>query len=611
MRGLQSISALLLFSGTCLAQGWVVIPVDQYGALRSKAYPTIGEPSAPPMEATLTRVDYDLRVEGALASGRASLTVDVLKDGWVRVPIPAGLLVRDAKLGADRVALVPMPGRGGQLSAVLSHKGRAMLSLDVAFPVTSAGAEERLSLPAGASGITRASVVPESPDFDLTVTGGFQPEKLPGRWIAFARGNEALTFAWRRKTIEQPRVELPLRWRGSMAQLFALGEDSTTVNAEVSVEVLQGAARQVRIAVPEGVTINQVPGAMIANWDVKGGELLVDFLEPVESTARFTVSGDTHLPREGALDIPLLHLLGAERDGGGVAVEVLGAGEIKETKPQGLEPAEAAELGPMIAAHQSPSTVAYRLRPGGAAPALHMLVARYAQQAVLTALVEEARYRVLLSPEGKTLVQARYAVRNNQRSFVRIALPNGAAVWSASLAGRLVRPGSAPDGSLLFPLMKSRAGEDAPLFAVEIVYLVRDREWDARGKTTLALPMLDLPISRTGLLLYYPPLFRVTPETGAFRAQPFEAPASPVLSSDAAAGPPIPTAAPPANSATQSLVDRYLAHSNTRRAAAPAPIAVSFPAVGPSLYLASELTGESKAPAVSLDYQKEKKGGVK
>ena len=72
----------------------------------------------------------------------------------------------------------------------------------------------------------------------------------------------------------------------------------------------------------------------------------------------------------------------------------------------------------------------------GDAKALRSLsvdVARYAQQAVLMANVEEARYRVLLSKEGKTLVQALYAIRNNQRNFLKVTLPAGAAIWSAWL----------------------------------------------------------------------------------------------------------------------------------------------------------------------------------
>src|SRR6516225_4228047 len=102
--------------------GWVVIPVSEYESLRARAFPAEHEPEAPPVEATLTRVDYDLQVNssGDLAYGRASLTVDVIKDGWVRVAIPAGLLVREARLDGKEVSLVSgVAGKSGQLSALL------------------------------------------------------------------------------------------------------------------------------------------------------------------------------------------------------------------------------------------------------------------------------------------------------------------------------------------------------------------------------------------------------------------------------------------------------------------------------------------------------------
>src|SRR5208283_4187437 len=68
--------------------GWVVLSIPDYRALRVKAFPAEREPEPPPVDATLSRVDYDLRIDSDLASGRATLTVDVLKNGWVRVPIP-------------------------------------------------------------------------------------------------------------------------------------------------------------------------------------------------------------------------------------------------------------------------------------------------------------------------------------------------------------------------------------------------------------------------------------------------------------------------------------------------------------------------------------------
>jgi hypothetical protein len=213
--------------------------------------------------------------------------------------------------------------------------------------------------------------------------------------------------------------------------------------------------------------------------------------------------------------------------------------------------------------------IAFRPRAGSQARSLKVTVARYTQRALLTAIVDEARYRVLLSREGKTLVQARYTVRNNQRSFVKLALPAGASLWSASQAGRPVRPGKSEDGGLLFPLEKARAGEEAPVFTIEVLYLAHGDAWVEKGHTALALPALDMPVSKTAAVLYYPPSFRATVEPGSFRSQGYGAPDD--------AGPP----------------------------------GAIFPAVGPSANLVSELTAENVAPKVELSYQKEHRGGVK
>ncbi len=487
--------------------------------------------------------------------------------------------------------------------------------------------------------MTRAAIALPQSGVDLKISGGLLSEKSETsgetKWLAYARGNEALTFTWRKKT-EDHHVELPLRLRGSLTQLTSLAEDSTSIYAEANFEIVQGAAREVRIQLPEKVTINQVSGAMVADWEMKNGELDVTFLEPVEHSARFVITGETRLPRDGIIDIPLLRLLNTERDTGGVAVEILGAGEIKDQKTQGLEDADATDLGEMVANRQSPALVAFRARSGqaGATRSLSVNVARYDQQAVLMANIEEARYQVLMSAEGKELVQARYAVRNNQRNFVKVTLPAGATVWSVSLAGRPIRPGQSPDGSLLLPLEKSRGGDDAPAFAVEILYLTKATAWNDKGREKVMLPALDLPISRTGLLLYYPPLFKVSAEPGTFHTQAYENPVSAALEPPAIGREDIGSAGAftfkqmdrletltkaqagevqEKKDATQALLDTFKTKSLAGKVTGILPINVPFPAFGPSIFLVSELTSENQFPTAEFSFQhdKNKKGGAR
>jgi hypothetical protein len=621
------------------SSGWVVIPVREYRSLRLKAYPLEREQEPPPVEATLTRVDYDLQISGDLAAGRASLTVDVLKDGWVRVPIPAGLLVSQARLDGKLISLVSEPHKSGEMSALLSHSGRAVLQLDIALAVASSAGNESISLPATQSGITRASVQLPRQGVDVRIGGGLLTDKSESgagsKWFAYGHGTEPLTFSWRRKT-EDHRSSQPLRMRGTFTELVSLGEDSTSISAEAAIDVTQGATREVLIHLPEKITINQVSGAAVADWELKDGDLVVTFLEPVEQSARFILSGETRLPRDGPIQVPLLRIVNVERETGGAAVEVLGAGEIRDLKSQGLEEADASDLGEMVSSRQSPSLAAFKFRMGDpAARTLSVNIARYTQQAVLLANVEEARYRVLVSNDGKTLVQARYAVRNNQRNFIKITLPPGAFVWSAALAGKPIRPGQATDGSLLLPLERVRGGDEAPEFAVEMVYFNRGAKWDDKGNFTLALPALDLPISRTGLLIYYPPLFRATSPPGTFRTETYAGPTSAVLtetremndlllmapgvagSTGAVIGGPVASYGSAFAYSTENkadlgnrvLVEKFRSKSQGGRTTGILPIRVSFPAFGPSVFLVSELTSAGQVPAAALSYERDKKAG--
>lgn len=601
--------------------GWVVLPVDDYRALRLAAFPAESQPEPTPVEATLTRVDYDLKVDGDIAAGEARLTIDVIKDGWVRVPMPPGLMVRQARLDGRPVSLITNSEKGPASSYVLlSRTGRSVLTLGLVVRVTAVAGTEMLKLPAGASAICRAVILVRRQSVDARVTGGLLLEKSEtageSRWVAYGRSSEALTFSWRRR-IDDQRSTLPLKLRGAITQLIALGEDTTQINAEVQIDVLQGLAKEVRLRLPGQFTVNQVSGAMVGDWDSSTPELVVTFLEPVAQSARFTMSGELKLPRDGLIDVPLVRLPAAERETGAIAVEVLGAAEIKDRKSAGLEEADAAGLAQLISSRQSPSLIAFRLRPadGNSLRSLSLNIARYTPQAVLTANVEEARYSVLLTEDGKMLVHSRLAVRNNQRNFLKVSLPSSGVLWSALVAGKPVRPGRAPDGSLLVPLEKGRTGEEAPAFVVEVAYVDRVPAWTEKGRARLSLLTLDMPISRSGLLIHHSPMFRLTPIPGSFRSAPYEAPISTALraaSRDAGDRVDVAIASPaPLNTtdATSALVSRLQQSGTSSRPMRVLPPRVTFPHLGPSIFLVSELTGENQNPVVEVDFQRDKKRG--
>src|SRR5688500_15531480 len=550
-------------------------------------------------------------------AGRALLTVDVLRDGWVKVPIPAGLMVRDARLEGQPVPLI----EGPPAHVMLSRQGRAVLSLDISLPLASAAGSESISLPASAAPLSRAVLILPRGGIDLTVTGGFISERsesaTESRWVALGRANQPLGFSWKRK-VDDRRAELPLRFRARVASVIGLGEEVSTISAVIRVEVQQGAAREVTVAVPPGVVVNQVNGATVADWETASGLLRVRLLDPVITEVSFVVQAEIRLPADGEVSVPIVRVPAAERETGGVAISVLGAGEIEGHHMRGLEPADVADLADVMAGRESPSTVAFRLRPlaGNDSRSLNVAVKRYTPQAVLVANVEEARYRMLAAEDGLCLVEAHYAVRNNQRSFLKITLPPRATIWSASVAGKPVRPGVAEGDAVLLALEKGRAGEDAPTFVVRVTYLQTAERWVDKGEVRLPLPALDLPISRTGVEVHHSPRFRPNLEPGAFRQEPDPGVFAEALrGSDAGhafgygvggigryaptAPPPMAPAALPAPAARvemrpavefdgrtaqlQMLIDRFRNEGGGRTVTGALPVDVTFPTLGPSI----------------------------
>jgi len=589
------------------ADGWVVLSIDEYRALRARALPATPDPTPPPVDAALTRVDYELRVGADSAGGQARLTIDVLKQGWATVAVPAGMLVRDARIDGRPTPLgVVQPGAPARV--LLSRAGRATLTLDVVVPLAAAAGAESITLPPAGSALSSVALIVPRTGVALSVSGGFVAEATESgnesRWLVYGNPGRPLTFTWRHR-VDDKRSTLPLRTRARVTELVALGEDATQVTAGVQLDVTQGQARQAAIAIPDGVVVNQVAGPAVADWEVVKNVLTVTFLEPIETQASVVISGEARTPREGTVAIPLLRVAGAERETGGVAVDVGGPGEIGQREPRGLEPADPADLGDVVAGHESPSMAAFRFTPlAGAAPrSLSVDVTRYTPKAVLVASVEEARYDALVGEDGKLLVRARYAVRNNQRSFLAVALPPKATLWSASLAGRTVRPGVAPNGGLLLPLQKSRSAEDAPAFVVELLYLARVDEWAEKGEARVELPALDLPVMRTGVVLHHSPRYDVDAKPGAFRAADDPGPLSAAFSVE----PPPPPASPAAKGgdrdSLQALLDRVQKEAGHTRQGV-VPIAIAFPAIGPALFLAAELTPEAQPPAFELQYRR-------
>jgi hypothetical protein len=158
-----------------------------------------------------------------------------------------------------------------------------------------------------------------------------------------------------------------------------------------------------------------------------------------------------------------------------------------------------------------------------------------------------------------------------------------------------------------------RSRDDLPPFAVELVYVAPTAAWTDAGKSAAALPALDLPISRTAVELHYSPRYRVTSVSNAFRPDTYTEALSPALKDvefESAL-----TIAPDApaiqeggekerGDALKALVKQFQEAGGGRAVSGVLPVDVPFPQFGAVMFLATELTPETHAPVLQLEYHR-------
>ena len=540
----------------------------------------------------------------------------------------------------------------------------------MALPIAETAGTEYIQLPPATGGLVRATLTVPRADVAIAASGGAiierASEPAARRVTAHAALGQTLGLSWSR-TRETTGTSLPVRLRGQLQHVVGLGEETALVTARVTVEVVRACTSVFTLRVPDGLVVNQVQGAHVADWDIQGAALTITLLDRVDHQVAVIVSGEFRPPASGRIDVPLLHLADAERETGAVAVEVLGAGEVTKHEARGLDPTDPTDLGDLLSGRLSPAIVAFRYRGDrpDAERALALTLTRYAPQEVLLAAVDEARYRALVSEDGKALVEGRLAVRNNQRSFLALTLPAGATLWSVAVDGRPVRPGTGPKGSVLVPLPKRRGGSDAARVIVGLMYADKASAWGQTGEWRLTLPAIDLPVQQMGLTVKHSPRYRLTPLPSDFHAQAIEPPLSealqleserdakdvalaggelfareektkedvaasrdrlregnrPALEDGAGPAPAPPPASRPVEQRAEAasrrrggqdeegqalggLVERFQREARGVRSIGTLPVLVAFPESGPGLYLAAALTADGAAPTAAFTFKR-------
>ncbi|NBU08813.1 MAG: hypothetical protein EBS84_07345 [Proteobacteria bacterium] len=304
--------------------------------------------------------------------------------------------------------------------------------------------------------------------------------------------------------------------RAEVVNLISVSETLVSGRALVRLDIANAPVKEFRLKIPLTVTNVDITGPNIRRRDQTGEVWRVELQNKLRGQHTFVVTWEQPRVAKSAapVDVPAVEAVGVERETGTVAILAKPPLQVSEKSASTeLVRIDARELPEWASAHASGAkgeqvVLAWRyLRPGWK---LAVTPQRFAEAAVLQALVDSARLTTVVADDGQMMTEVSLSVRNNGRQFLEVELPTGAIVWSAFVNGQPVRP-TKQGGKLLLPM--EQAGGDAAL-PIEFTYVAADKFPKRQGNVAFASPKFDVPLKNARWELLLPPDYEYTEFAG-------------------------------------------------------------------------------------------------
>jgi prepilin-type processing-associated H-X9-DG protein len=289
--------------------------------------------------------------------------------------------------------------------------------------------------------------------------------------------------------------------RAEIVNTISLTETLANGHALVRYDIANAPVKELYVRVPENFQNVEITGPNIRSREQDGNVWRVELQSPVQGTYQLTVTWEQPFSlKAGATEFDGVSADGVERETGLLAISAKAPMQVSEANADGLQRVDTGDF-PDWAGNPDPSTaLAYRyVRPGYK---LSLNVRQLDDAAVLQAIVENAQFTSIVADDGQTMTELTMSLQSNGRQFLEIALPAGATVWSAFVAGQPVQPGL-HDGKLLLPIEQS-AGDNGAT-SVELTYVGTNTFPRAKGKVGFVSPQFDVPLKNARWEVYLPP----------------------------------------------------------------------------------------------------------
>ena len=468
------------------------------------------ETPPPPTDFAVTSAEYagDLSKDGAVFT--ATFKISILKEKeWKVIPLlPATVAIQDVTLPAG--AYLRLEKSHYQ---VMTAAGAGDIEVKVTFAVAVEEQAGSLSLKfdrvPSASCLLDLKVAQTEVDIDIVGAQSVVKKEEAGatRVAAALPAAAPVQLSWERAIPEAEKV--PPKLYAETQTLVAVGDGILIGRQRINFNILHTGVRVLKLKLPQGVSILEVKGDRVRDWRVTNDELSVALSAEVLGAYALNVTYEQAAgAQQAAASLPILRATDVVREKGHIGVVALANVELSAPTLKGATAIDVRELpAELLSMTGQPILLAYRYVTDTFD--IQLAIKKHEDVDVLVTIIDSAVVTTMQTLDGRRITKAVYNVRNNRKQFLRLAMPQGVEIWSASVSGKSIRPAKDDEDRVLVPLVRSEGvASGLSAFPVELVYVEKEAEGAEKpapsGTLHIDLPRAAEPITHFMVNLYLP-----------------------------------------------------------------------------------------------------------
>ena len=487
----------------------VSLPLDEYNKLVELAGHPPKKPTAPPVSYSLKRAQLKLRVENDHVAGTIELEGETFKKGVMKVPLTTGMTVLDAR---QEGKAVPLEQENGSQVAMLGGPAEFSITLTTGLPLGIEAGRASFSLLVPSAGSAQVTLTVPGEHTSVNLSPGLVTSRISDKGnttieAALVPGQPA-TLWWATRETAAPVVPREVRFLSNVKTLVSVSEADIRLAALTDISVVQGDPAQFEVEIPAGYEVTGVTGASLDSSEIQSGTLLLKVRAPAERGHQFLISLERSIS-ETQQSVPFLSFKNSQREIGEVLVEGAGTMELTATEGGSLKRMDVKETNPYLRslAHFPPQAAFRYHKQPNEAPSLALAWVRFPDSSVLAAVAESAEITTMVTSEGRSLTEIKLTLKNQAQPFLKVALPAGASILTADVAGEKVKPVQGSDGNRV-PLLRP-GFHPSGAYTISFVFMHSGTAFAKKGSSEISLPSMDVPINLMQWEVFLPEQYKV------------------------------------------------------------------------------------------------------